>query len=123
MILVDTSVWVDHLQSGDKTLEALLDSGQVLMHPFVIGELALGELRQRDMIFARLHELPQAAVATHAETLRFISRHALFRLGIGYVDTHLLAAARLAGNATLWTRDKKLHAAALRLALAAALPQ
>ena len=122
MILVDTSIWVDHLRSGDKALAALLDNGQVAMHPFVIGELALGALRQRDMILDRLHDLPRVPVATEAETLRFIAGNALFQLGIGYVDAHLLAATQLAGDTTLWTRDKRLRAAAERLALAADLP-
>jgi predicted nucleic acid-binding protein len=123
VIPVDTSIWVDHLRSGDKALAALLDNGQVAMHPFVIGELGLGALRQRDMILDRLHDLPRMPVATEAEMLRFTAVHALFQLGIGYVDAHLLAATRLADDATLWTRDKRLREAAERLALAADLPR
>jgi predicted nucleic acid-binding protein len=114
MILVDTSVWVDHLRSGDATLSALLDDGQVLAHPFVTGEIALGRLRRRNEILAALTALPQATAATDGEVLRFIGEHSLDGLGIGYIDAHLLAAARLSA-ANLWTRDKRLHAAAGRL--------
>ena len=123
MILVDTSVWVDHLRRGDAALAALLERGEVAIHPFVIGEIALGELRQRERTLALLHDLPEAPVASAAELLSFIAEHALFRLGIGYVDAHLLAATRLAGDAALWTRDKRLRAAAERLGLAADPPR
>lgn len=118
MILVDTSVWIDHLRKGDATLALLLDTGRVLAHPFVIGELALGNLKQRTLILAMLRDLPQATVATDAEVLHFINKHLLFGLGIGYVDAHLLAATRLT-SASLWTRDKPLLAAAARLGLTA----
>lgn len=117
MILVDTSVWIDHLRSGDAALAALLDGGQVLAHPFVTGELALGRLRRRGEILAALGSLPQATTATDTEVLRFIADHALDGLGIGYIDAHLLASALLS-SAALWTRDKRLHAAAARLKLA-----
>ena len=117
MILVDTSVWVDHLRAGDRTLAGLLDSGSVLSHAFVIGELALGDLRQRDLVLATLQDLPQASVATDREVLRFIGQHTLF--GLGYVDAHLLAAVRLTADAALWTRDKRLLGVAERLGLAA----
>ena len=119
MILVDTSVWVDHLRSPDRALVQLLESGQVLVHPFVVGELALGNLRQRYLILESLQLLPQATVATHDEVLSFIERHRIFELGIGYIDAHLLAATRLTPGATLWTRDKRLRMAADRLALTA----
>ena len=122
MILVDTPVWVDHLRSGDKKLAGLLDAGRVLAHPFVIGELALGNLRQRDLVLDALRDLPQATVATDREILHFIDRNTLFGLGIGYVDAHLLAAARLMAGTSLWTRDKRLHDAAERLGMAAAFP-
>lgn len=118
MILVDTSIWVDHLRGGDTKLRALLTEGQVLIHPFVIGELALGNLRKRDTVLQLLGDLPQAITASEVETLDFITRHALSGLGIGYVDAHLLASARL--NAVhLWTRDKRLHDASIKLGLAA----
>lgn len=119
MILVDTSVWVDHLRSGDAALTALLNDGSVLTHPFVIGELALGTLRQRSRVLHDLWILPKAAVAKDAEVLTFIEKEKLFGLGIGYVDAHLLAAARLTPGASLWTRDKRLRAAGERLSVAA----
>jgi predicted nucleic acid-binding protein len=117
--LVDTSVWVDHLRAGDKMLADVLEGGQVLAHPFVIGELALGNLRQRDPILTTLQDLPQARVGTDQEVLHFIRRHTLFGSGIGYVDAHLLAAVRLTAAAALWTRDRRLLAVAQRLGLAA----
>jgi predicted nucleic acid-binding protein len=121
MILVDTSVWVDHLRASDEGLKILLHGGHVLVHPFVVGELALGHLRQRERIIGTLQDLPQADIATDQEVLQFIGRHALFGFGIGYVDAHLLAAARLA-SAHLWTRDKRLLAAANTLKLSAPAP-
>lgn len=119
MILVDTSVWIDHLRSGDALLAGLLDEGQVLSHPFIIGELALGNLRQRESILADLLELPQAFAAGDDEVMHFIDRERLFGFGIGYLDAHLLAATRLTQGAALWTRDRRLSAAAERLSLAA----
>lgn len=119
MILVDTSVWVDHLRAGHPALVQLLNAGQVMAHPFVVGELALGRLRQREVVLGALQDLPQASVAGEAEVLRFIERNKLFALGIGYVDAHLLAAVRLTPGALLWTRDRRLAAAADRLSLAA----
>jgi predicted nucleic acid-binding protein len=123
MILVDTSVWVDHLHAGDKTLTALLEAGRVLAHSFVIGELALGHLRRREIVLKALSDLPQASVATDAEVLHFIDHHALFGRGMGYVDAHLLAAVRLTAGAELWTNDKKLRGVAEQLRLAFALPR
>lgn len=119
MILVDTSVWVDHLRCGDTALAGLLETGRVLAHPFVTGELALGGLRQRDVVLSALQDLPQASVASDDEVMGFIGQHRLFGLGIGYVDAHLLAAVRLTLGASLWTRDKRLLAAADRLGLVA----
>lgn len=120
MILVDTSVWVDHLRTGSPELTRLLDAGQVLGHPFVTGELALGHLRQRAAILTALADLPQAVAATDAEVLGFIDRHALAGQGIGYVDAHLLAATRLTPEAGFWTADRRLRDVAARLGLAAA---
>lgn len=105
MILVDTSVWIDHLRRSDEVLVQLLDSGQVLAHPFVIGELALGNLQNRRAVLGALQDLPQAPVATHNEVFRFIDTNALFGIGIGYIDVHLLAAVRLLPGTMLWTRD------------------
>ena len=117
MILVDSSVWVDHFRQGDAQLETLLITGKVLAHPFIIGELALGTLRRRNMVLGYLRNLPQATNVSEEEALEFIERYSLFGLGIGYVDAHLLASARLS-RATLWTRDKRLNAAVVKLGLA-----
>lgn len=115
MILVDTSIWVDHLRAGNRQLVALLEARQVLAHPFVTGEIALGRLRQRDLVLSALSDLPQATVATIEEVRHFIDRHALSGAGIGYVDAHLLAAVRLSAAAALWTSDKRLRAVANQL--------
>jgi predicted nucleic acid-binding protein len=123
VILADTSVWVDHLRASDQVLAALLDTGMVLAHPFVIGELALGNLRQRDIVLNALANLPHASLATDAEVLHFIERHALFGRGIGYIDAHLLAAVQLTAGAELWTNDKRLHGIAVRLGLAITFPR
>lgn len=118
MILVDTSVWVDHLQKGVPELAEALEREEVLTHPFVIGELACGTLKNRAEVLHLLAALPSAPVADHAETLVFIEDRKLMGKGLGYVDVHLLAAARLAAAARLWTRDKRLLAVAEELALA-----
>lgn len=123
MILVDSSVWIDHLRSSDAVLTDLLNRGQVLGHPFVIGELALGSLRQRADIIGALQDLPKASVADDDEVTAFIDRYALFGRGIGYIDAHLLASVRLTANATLWTRDKRLHEIAASLAIATPIPE
>lgn len=119
MILADTSIWIDHLRSGDARLAALLEAGRVATHPFIVGELALGSLKNRKIILDSLQDLPGVVVAEHAEVLGLIEREALFGFGIGYVDIHLLAAVRLTPDARLWTRDKRLHAAAEKLDLIA----
>lgn len=119
MILVDSSVWIDHLRSGDPVLTGLLGSGSVLAHPFVIGELALGSLRRRELVLASLRDLPQATMAEDSEVGSFIEQHTLFGLGIGYVDAHLLASVKLTPGSSLWTRDRRLSEAAVRLGLAA----
>lgn len=117
MILVDTSVWVDHLRKSDRGLAELLTVSNVLMHPFVIGELACGNLRNRDQILALLKDLPRAGVATDDEVLFFIERNTLMGRGLGFVDVHLLASVALHGTARIWTRDKRLRAAADLLGL------
>lgn len=119
MILVDTSVWIAHFRGRDIGLTERLEEGIVLVHPFVIGELALGNLRQRDEILTALMDLPHATAASEEEALSFIDQHELWGLGIGYVDLHLLAAARLTVDARLWSLDKRLMAAAERLSLSA----
>ena len=119
MILVDTSVWIDHLRAKDEQMTQLLLAGQVLAHPFVIGELALGKLRNRDTVLGALQDMPQAAVATESEVLRLIGQKALFGLGIGYIDSHLLAAVLLTPGSWLWSRDKRLRVAGAQLGIAA----
>jgi len=115
MILVDTTVWVSHLRAGDETPARRLDVGVVLVHPFVIVELAVGNLRQREIVLDGLSDLPRADTATEAEVLRFIDRHALFGHRIAYVNVHLLAAAQLTVGAKLWTKDERLHGVAVQL--------
>lgn len=116
MILVDTSVWVDHFRTGNRTLAGLLDEAQVLTHPFVIGELACGSLRNRAEVLALLEALPAAELAAHREVLEFVERERLYRRGIGWVDAHLLAATRLSA-ALLWTLDRPLLKVASALAV------
>lgn len=118
MILLDTSVWIDHLRQGDAQVVALLQSGRVLTHPFVIGELACGTLKSRTQILGLLAALPQARLAQEHEALFFIERHRLMGHGIGYIDAHLLAATALTEGAKLWTRDKRLDVLANELELA-----
>jgi hypothetical protein len=117
MILVDTSVWIDHLRQGDSSLKQLLAQAQVMCHPMVVGELACGNLKSRSMVLALLADLPSASVASEAEVLGFIQAQSLFGLGVGYVDVHMCASAKLHG-VQLWTRDKRLQAVAVRLGLA-----
>jgi predicted nucleic acid-binding protein len=119
MILVDTSIWVDHLRIADATLIQLLDTRRVATHPFVIGELALGNLRHRRRFLDSFNDLPRTMVASDWEVMQFIERHELFGLGIGYIDAHLLAAVRLTVDAALWTRDRRLLHAAGQLGVAA----
>ncbi len=118
MILVDTSIWIDHLRLHDERLARLLNDGQVLTHPFVIGELALGSPSNRNDLLSALHALAQTWVATDAEVLHLIEKEQLFGIGIGYIDAHLLAAVRLTPASVLWTRDKRLLAACTRLGVA-----
>jgi hypothetical protein len=119
MILVDTSIWIDHLRARDDRLARWLGDGKVLIHPFVTGELALGNLHNRKVVLQALQDLPQVCVATELEIHRFIDERKLFGVGIGYIDTHLLAAVFLTPGAKLWTRDKRLLAASTRLGIAA----
>ncbi|MEQ1790131.1 MAG: PIN domain-containing protein [Rickettsiales bacterium] len=117
MILVDTSIWIDHFRSSDAELKELLSSGQVLIHSFIIGELSLGNLHKRDVILGLLSDLPKAIAASDDEAFTFIGSNKLYGLGIGFVDAHLLASARLTAT-RLWTRDKKLNEAAKKLGCA-----
>ena len=111
MTLVDTSVWIDHLRTGNRALVSLLHGEQVLTHPFVIGELACGRMRDRQRILGLLGTLPGARVAGHDEVLAFVERHRLFGRGIGWIDAHLLASARLS-HAGLITLDRRLSSVA-----------
>lgn len=115
MILVDTSVWIDHLHDADTHLVALLDQGMVLTHPLVIGELAMGSIRERDTFLELLGELPTVPVASADEVLTLIEFRRLSGKGLGIVDAHLLAAALLAPGTSLWSRDARLVAESRRL--------
>ena len=118
MILADTSVWIDHLARGNARLKELLQAASVTCHPFIVGELACGTLRNRAEVLALLGVLPAARVASHDETLLFLETHRLMGKGLGYVDLHLLAAAMM-DRTPLWTLDRRLAAAAARLGIAA----
>lgn len=117
MILVDTSIWVDHFRRRDDRLARLLDDRKVSMHPFVAGELAVGNLRNRDEILLMLNSLPATAMASHEEALRFISNFSLAGRGLGYIDIHLLAAVSLTPGTSLWSKDKRLNAVAEALSV------
>ncbi len=117
MVLVDTSVWVAHLRQGAIRLEALLNEGRVVCHPFIVGELACGNLKNRSEILVLLQALPQAIRAEHEEVMRFIENYRLMGKGLGYIDMHLLASALLT-KVPLWTLDKKLNEVAVKLELA-----
>ena len=118
MILVDTSVWIDHLRVSDPRLVTLLLEEQVLSHPFVIGELACGSMKRRGEILGLLQHLPQIAAVPSPEVLMFVERRALMGKGLGWIDVHLLASTVASGH-TLWTRDKRLADAAQRLGVVA----
>ncbi len=109
-VLVDTSVWVDHLRRGNSELAGLLEEGGVLTHPHVMGELACGTLHRRGRILSLLQALPRAPEARFEEVLELVERHGLYGRGLGWIDVHLLAAARLAA-VPLWTLDRRLHRA------------
>ena len=108
-VLVDASIWIDHLRSKDERLVSLLKQNQVLMHPMIRGELACGCLHNRSQILNLLNNLPQISEATHDEALYCLEKHQLMGKGIGFIDLHLLASTFLAKNALLWTRDRRLH--------------
>lgn len=115
MILVDTSVWVDHLRVGDQALATALNNAQVLCHPFVVGELACGSIAHRAAMLELLDALPKAPTATHEEVMTMVSRRALYGRGIGWVDAHLLASTLIAAGSRLWTRDRRLATVAAEL--------
>ena len=111
MILVDTSVWIAHFREPGSKLAHLLSEGLVMVHPFVVGELACGNLKNRARILTDLEALPPAVSATHEEALRLVKDRRLWGMGIGWIDAHLLASALLS-DAELWTLDERLDRAA-----------
>jgi predicted nucleic acid-binding protein len=117
MVLVDTSVWVAHLRKGDIGLDGPLNDGHVVCHPFIVGELACGNLRNRPAILSLLQALPMATYAEHEEVMQFIENQSLMGKGLGYIDMHLLASAILS-KMPLWTLDKQLHDVSLKLGVA-----
>ena len=121
MILLDTSVWIDHLRKRDADVETLLENRDILVHSFVIGEVALGPMKQYDLVIATLAELPQAKIAADTDVLFLIKQHQIIGTGIGYVDAHLLASAKLTPGTLLWTRDKRLKQVAEAMQIASAL--
>lgn len=118
MILVDTSIWIDHIRSSDPKLSDLLAEDRVAIHPFVIGEIGLGSIASRMQVLLALEKLPASTVAFESEVLSFIERYGLQGSGIGYVDAHLLVSTRLADGGSLLTRDRRLRAVAERLGIA-----
>lgn len=117
MVLVDTSVWVHHFRSSDNKLIPLLNNSEVMIHPFIIGELACGNLRNRREILSLLHSIPFTGILDSNDVLFFIEKNSLMGKGVGLIDVHLLAAAKLE-NIPLWTNDKNLATLAERLNLA-----
>ncbi len=118
MILVDSSVWVGYLRSNDAALAEALESGLVLSHPFVVGEVACGSIRNRAEVLLMLKSLPSAPVARDSEILALIESRSLMGRGIGYIDAHLLASTALSQDGVLWTRDRRLGDVASGLGLA-----
>jgi predicted nucleic acid-binding protein len=114
VILADTSIWIDHFRRGDNDLVKIIGNDLLLCHPAVIGELALGSLRDRTAVLTFLRAQRETIVATHDEVMTLIERHSVFSMGIGYTDAHLLASVLLDQRTSLWTRDKRLKLAALK---------
>jgi len=117
MVLVDTSIWVEHLRAGHSGLEALLEEGKVACHELIIGELACGSIKNRREILPLLQALPRVVEAEHDEAMRFIDRHRLIGKGLGFIDVHLMVSALLS-DTPLWTLDKALKAESSRLGIA-----
>jgi predicted nucleic acid-binding protein len=122
LILADTSVWIDYLRSGSKEMRRRLDQGQIVIHPFIIAELALGSLRERTKTLALLDLLPQVRVARLSELRIMIEARRLYNRGIGLTDAHLIASAFIDSPTLLWTRDKRLRPIAENLGIHASLP-
>lgn len=117
MILADTSIWIDHLRGKKNRLKDYLEEGHILVHPFIIGELACGNLKNRETILTMMGNLPGAVTASDEEVMEFINARSLFGRGIGYIDVHLLAATALTRDTLLWTADKRLEKVALQESL------
>jgi predicted nucleic acid-binding protein len=109
VILVDTSIWVDHLHRSEPALSELLNRAEVIQHPMIVGELALGGIRDRLRVLELLNDLPRSTIATHHEVMTMVNREALYGKGLGLVDAHLLASTRLTPGSRLWTRDRRLR--------------
>ncbi len=116
MLLIDTSIWVAHLRSGNHPLKKTLYHGEALCHPLIIGELACGTIKNRDEIISLLQSLPLAEVAENDDVLKFIEINHLMGLGLGFIDMHLLASALLSKN-PIWSLDKKLNSVSARFNL------
>ena len=118
MILADTSIWIDHFRGGLSGLQSRLDQGEIMIHPFVIGELLLSGVNRRPVAVAELRQLPLSPMPRAEETEALIMGESLDGRGVGYVDTVLLTAVRLHPGARLWTQDRKLHAVAAGMSVA-----
>lgn len=121
MILADTSVWADHLRKPDPMMSACLDIAEIVPHPFVLGELAMGSMPRYDAVMESLQKLPRVDAARPSEVLVMIRQHRLMGVGIGYIDAHILASVRLTPDTQLWTREKRLRQVALQMGVASAL--
>jgi predicted nucleic acid-binding protein len=119
VLLVDSGIWIDHLRQTVPALGQALFAGDVLRHPFVTGEIAMGSLKERATVIDALQRLPQVKIATDTEVLALVERRRLFSLGLGWIDAHLLASSLLTPDTRLWTRDRRLREAAERLNVAA----
>jgi predicted nucleic acid-binding protein len=115
MILVDSSVWIDHFHKTDAHLSEILELSEVAVHPMVVGELALGNIRNRKTVLELLSDLPIVETARHSEVMAFIESHELYGRGLSFIDAHLLASIAISPETLLWTRDKRLHAAAVEM--------
>jgi predicted nucleic acid-binding protein len=122
LILADTSIWIDHLRSGNKEMRRHLEHGQIVIHPFIVAELALGSLQERTKTLVLLDLLPQVRVARLSELRLMIEARRLYNLGIGLTDAHLIASVLIDSPTLLWTRDKQLRQAAENLGIHASLP-
>jgi predicted nucleic acid-binding protein len=122
MILVDTSVWIDHFAHPINTIFELAEGEQLLTHPFILGELALGSIKNRRHFLETFAQLPMAIAATNDEVLALIEHHSLFGRGIGYLDAHLIASVMLTDNTKIWTFDRRMQAVVADLECAADLP-